>query len=67
MNRDRLFAAFVPAFVALSFAAPASAMYHPPLGRWTSRDPIGVDLPFRGATMARRGAEAAAGRRPRRD
>ncbi|MBM4020462.1 MAG: hypothetical protein FJ288_19445 [Planctomycetes bacterium] len=41
MRRSATFAAILAAAAVLAAASPAAAMYHPTLGRWVSRDPVG--------------------------
>jgi hypothetical protein len=41
MRRSSLLAGFVAGLALSLLAAPASAVYHPTLGRWLSRDPAG--------------------------
>ncbi|MBM4018399.1 MAG: hypothetical protein FJ288_08765 [Planctomycetes bacterium] len=41
MRRSTTFAAILAAGAVLAAASPAAAMYHPTLGRWVQRDPIG--------------------------
>jgi len=43
MRRSATFAAILAGGAVLAAASPAAAMYHPTLGRWVSRDPIGYD------------------------
>jgi hypothetical protein len=41
MRRPSMLAAILVSLVVLTAASPASAMYHPTVGRWAARDPIG--------------------------
>jgi len=41
MRRSATFAAILAAGAVLAAASPAAAMYHPTLGRWVQRDPVG--------------------------
>jgi len=43
MRRSATFAAILAAGAVLAAASPAAAMYHPTLGRWVQRDPIGYE------------------------
>lgn len=41
MRRSRMLAAVLVSLAVLTAASPASAMYHPTLGKWATRDPVG--------------------------
>ncbi|MCX5653108.1 MAG: hypothetical protein NTY65_00435 [Planctomycetota bacterium] len=41
MRRPAILAAILVSLAVLTAASPASAMYHPTMGRWVQRDPIG--------------------------
>jgi len=41
MRRPAILAAILASLAALTAASSAGAMYHPTMGRWVARDPIG--------------------------